>query len=348
MSQGFETRANKSTSERQASAVEPEQRKTGLASQNQPQVFGFYLVPRFSMLTFTSGIEPLRSANRLAGKELYAWELFSEQGGPVVASSGIEILTKGDMENPGRLDHLIVVAGLNVETYENKRLFAWLRRLERTGCRVGALSTGSYILARAGLLEGYRCTIHWENLAGFQEVFSHLDITGELYEIDRNRMTCSGGTAALDMMLSIIALEHGRDLATQVAEQFIHERIRDQRDQQRMGLRSRLGISHPKLLQVIALMEENLEEPVPRSELARRAGMSTRQLERLFRKYLSRTPTRYYLELRLYRARTLLAQTSMSVLDVALACGFVSASHFSKCYREFFDRTPREERLLPA
>ena len=310
----------------------------------QVETVGFCLVPSFSMLAFTSAVEPLRAANRLAGRPLYQWSLFSSATGPVAASNGIELLIHGDLENPGRLDYLFVVAGIGGERFEDKHLFAWLRRLERGGCRIGALSTGSYILARAGLLDGSRCTIHWENLAGFQEEFRQLDVTGELYEIDRNRITCSGGTAALDMMLSIIAVAHGRELATNVAEQFIHERIRDQHDQQRMGLRTRLGISHPKLLQVIAIMEDNLEEPVARAALARRAGMSTRQLERLFRKYLARTPTRYYLELRLYRARMLLMQTSLSVLDVALACGFVSASHFSKCYREFFRRTPREER----
>ncbi|RMD64829.1 MAG: helix-turn-helix domain-containing protein, partial [Alphaproteobacteria bacterium] len=145
-------------------------------------------------------------------------------------------------------------------------------------------------------------------------------------------------------MLALIALEHGRPLATAVAEQFIHDRIRDSRDHQRMALRGRLGSSHPKLLAIVALMEENLEEPLSRVELARRVGISTRQLERLFRKYLHRTPTRYYLELRLERARALLTQTTMSVLDVALACGFVSASHFSKCYRELFNRTPRQDR----
>ena len=148
-------------------------------------------------------------------------------------------------------------------------------------------------------------------------------------------------------MLRIIALDHGRQLATQVAEQFIHERIRENHDQ-RMTLRSRLGISHPKLLKVIEFMEQNLEEPLPRADLARLSGLSTRQLERLFRKYLERTPTRYYQELRLSRARRLLTQTSLSVLDVALACGFVSASHFSKCYREHFTKTPREERSLSA
>jgi transcriptional regulator GlxA family with amidase domain len=219
-----------------------------------------------------------------------------------------------------------------------------LRRLARNGCRLGALSTGSYLLAWAGLLDGFRCTVHWENLDAFREDFPTLDATGELFEIDGARLTCSGGTASMDMILSLIAEAHGRDLAAQVAEQFIHERIRDTHDHQRMSLQGRLGISHPRLLQVIALMEEHLEEPLARAELARRAGLSTRQLERLFRRYLGRTPTRFYLELRLHRARALLTQTAMSILNVALACGFVSASHFSKCYREFFHKMPREER----
>lgn len=310
--------------------------------------FGILIVPNFSMMAFTSAVEPLRAANRLSGRELYAWRLVSKNGEAVASSSGIEVVPHDSIETVASLPNLIVVAGLNAHNMDDKQVSAWLRRLERQGCRIGALSTGSYFLARAGLLDGYRCTIHWENLAGFQEDFRDLEITEELYEIDRNRLTCSGGTAALDMMLSLIGLEHGRDLATQVAEQFIHERIRDNHDQQRMGLRSRLGISNSKLLAVIALMEQHLEDPMPRAELARQAGMSTRQLERLFRKYLAKTPTRYYLELRLYRARLLLVQTSMPVLDVALACGFVSASHFSKCYREFFHKTPREERLVPA
>ncbi len=310
------------------------------------QVFGFYLVPGFSMLSFASAVEPLRAANRLAGRPLYRWHLVTRTGEAVASSSGIEVLPHDGIETAGRLSNLIVVAGLDAHRVHDRAVLAWLRRLERQGCRIGALSTGSYLLARAGLLNGYRCTIHWENLAGFQEEFREPEVSGELYEIDRNRLTCSGGTAALDMMLSLIGLEHGRELATQVAEQFIHERIRDRHDKQRMSLRSRLGISHPKLLGIVELMEQNLEDPLPRSALAQQTGLSIRQMERLFQKYLSRTPTRYYLELRLYRARTLLAQTSLSVLDVALACGFVSASHFSKCYREFFQKTPREERLL--
>lgn len=298
-------------------------------------------------MSFTSAVEPMRAANRLSGRKLFDWQLISKTGSAVVSSSGIEVVPHCSIEAIPRLDCLFVVAGLDAQTIDDKATFAWLRRTERQGCQIGALSTGSYLLAKAGLLNGYRCTIHWENLPGFQEAFPELEVSPELYEIDRSRITCSGGTASLDLMLTLIAVEHGWDLANQVAEQFIHERIRGNHDHQRMALRSRLGISHPKLLIAIELMEKNLEEPLPRAELARRAGMSTRQLERLSRKYLTRTPTRYYLELRLHRARTLLNQTSLSVLDVALACGFVSASHFSKCYREFFHRTPREERIVP-
>ena len=311
--------------------------------------FGFLVVPEFSMFALASALEPLRAANRASGKALFDWVLLSPDGGPVTSSSGVPVICDAAMAAAPRLHTAIVASGR--PTYpdqEDRALSTWLRRQARLGVRLGALSTGTYALAHAGLLDGYRVTLHWQHLAAFREDYPHLDVTEDLFAIDRNRMTCSGGEAALDMMLSLIALEHGRALATQVSENFIHERIRDTGDPQRMALRTRLGISHPRLLTVIGLMEDSLEEPLPRADLAARAGLSSRQLERLFRKYLGRTPTRYYLELRLHRARTLLHQTAMPILDVALACGFVSASHFSKCYREFFDRTPREERTAPT
>lgn len=308
------------------------------------QSFAFLLLPQFSMLAFSSAVEPLRAANRLSGRKLYDWRILTADGAPIRSSSHMHLLPDGALGEAGRPDFLIVVAGLAVQRLRDPGIIAALRRMARSGCRLGALSTGSYLLAWAGLLDGFRCTVHWENLDAFREDFPDLEVTGELFEVDGARLTCSGGTASMDMILSLIGETHGRDLAAQVAEQFIHERIRDTHDQQRMSLQGRLGISHPKLLQVISLMEENLEEPLARAELARRAGLSTRQLERLFRRYLGRTPTRYYLELRLHRARALLTQTAMSILNVALACGFVSASHFSKCYREFFHKMPREER----
>jgi len=242
----------------------------------------------------------------------------------------------------------VVCSGIDVHKYTHKGTQSWLRKMARKGADVGALCTGSQILARAGLLDGYRCTIHWENLASFIEDFPEIEVTPELFEIDRGRFTCAGGTAAIDLMLNVIARQHGHELAAGVADQCMHDRIRDQHDHQRMSLPARLGVRHPKLLSVIDVMEKNLEEPLNRIDLARDAGLSTRQLERLFRKYLNRLPARYYLELRLNKARLLLVQTNMSIIDVALACGFVSASHFSKCYRDFFGRTPRKERGLPA
>lgn len=310
----------------------------------QPETFAFLLLPRFSMMSLSGVLDPLRAANRLAEGQLYDWRLISTDGQPVRSSSRVQVMVDAAMREVERLSNLVVVTGFEPERYATKDVLGWLRRLDRQGCRMGAVSTGSHILARAGLLDGYRCTIHWENLASFCEAFPNVIATEEVYEIDRTRFTASGGTAALDMMLGLIGLRHGRPLATGVAEQFIHERIRDNRDHQRMALRRRLGVPHAKLLAAVELMEQHLEEPLTRADLAKRAGLSTRQLERLFGKYLNRTPTRYYLELRLARARALLMQTSMPVLDVALACGFVSASHFSKCYRERFNRTPREDR----
>ncbi len=313
-----------------------------------PQRLAFVLVPRFSMIAFTAAVEPLRLANRAAGKTLYDWKIYSVDGGPVIASNGIPIHPERSIEQATDIDVVVVCSGIDVQQYNDKRLPSWLRLMDRKGVDLGALCTGSHILARAGLLDGYHCTIHWENLAGFAEDFPDLEVTPELFEIDRNRFTCAGGTAAIDMFLNVISLQHGYELAAQVADQFMHERIRDRHDQQRMSLPARLGVRHPKLLSIIEIMEKNLEEPLSRGELARHAGLSTRQLERLFRKYLNRSPARYYLELRLNRARLLLLQTNMSVIDVALACGFVSASHFSKCYRDFFGRTPRKERGLPS
>ncbi len=319
----------------------------GSTPREVPQRIGFVLIPSFSMIAFTSAVEPLRLANRASGRELYAWTLCSPDGAPVTASNGMTLHPVGGLDGAADGSAIVVCSGVDVHRFDNRHLLSWLRRADRRGVDIGAVCTGSHILARAGLLDGYRCTIHWENLAAFAEDFPDIEVTTELFEIDRNRFTCSGGTGAIDMMLNVIAMQYGHELAAAVADQFMHERIRDQHDHQRMSLPARLGVRHPKLLAVIDQMEQNLEEPLGRGQLARNAGLSTRQLERLFRKYLNRSPARYYLELRLNKARLLLLQTNMSVIDVALACGFVSASHFSKCYRDFFGRTPRKERGLP-
>jgi len=313
-----------------------------------PQRIAFLLIPNFSMIAFTAAVEPLRLANRASGKQLYSWHLFSSDGKPVAASNGIVLVPEGAIEKAEGFGTIILCSGIEAQLFRDRATFAALRRFDRQGADIGALCTGSLVLAHAGLLDGYRCTLHWENLAGFREEFPRITATSELFEVDRNRFTCSGGTAALDMMLNLIALQHGHELAGAVADQFIHERIRDSHDHQRMALPARLGVRHPKMIAVIREMEANLEEPMTRAQLARAAGLSSRQLERLFRRYLNRSPARYYVELRLNRARQLLHQTDMAIIDVALACGFVSPSHFSKCYREFFSKTPRKERERPA
>lgn len=305
---------------------------------------GFLLINDFSMMGFTSAVEPLRLANRENGDAIYTGISYSLTGEPVTASNGIPIIVDAPLSEAKGLHAMFVCTGLKVRRYADKAIMTALRRMASHGTDIGGICTGSYILAKAGLLDDYRCTIHWENLAAFTEDFPDADVTSELFEIDRNRYTCAGGTAAIDMMLTIIGLQEGTRLAAAVADAMLHHRIRDGHESQRMELRSRLGVAHPKLLAVIQHMEENLEEPLSCAQLASRVVLSTRQLERLFSKYMSHAPTRYYLELRLNRARHLLRQTSLPVLSVALAAGFVSASHFSKCYREHFKRTPSEER----
>ena len=320
----------------------------GGANAVTPHRIGFFLIPKFSLIAFASAVEVLRVANRMSGHDLYQWRCFSPDGGPITASNGVAVQADGDFGASQALDTAMVCAGLDVHAFSHRGLAAVFRRLASHGANVGALCTGAHFLARAGLLDGYRCTIHWENLTAFAEEFPDIEATAELFEIDRNRLTCAGGTAAIDLMLTMLDLQWGHETAVLVADQLIHHRIRDGTEHQRVPLRSRLGVSHPRLIEVISLMEENLENPLGCSELARRVGLSIRQLERLFRKYLNTMPTRYYLEFRLNRARYLLRQTSMPVLNVALACGFVSASHFTKCYREYFGRTPSAERRVAA
>jgi len=307
---------------------------------------GFVLVPEFSMIAYASAIEALRHANYVSDRTIYEYETFSADGEPVIASNGMVLQVERSLKDVEKLDIIFVCSGLDVKKNSSPEIVKHLRRLATHGSHVGAICTGAFILAQAGLLDGYRCTIHWENLSGFAEDFPEIEVIAELYEVDRTRYTCAGGTAALDLMLHLITNHVGHQVAAAAADQLIHHRIREGSEGQRMALRARLGVSHPKLLSVISSMEENLEYPVNCSELAQIVGLSTRQLERLFRKYLNQAPTRYYLKLRLDRARYLLLQTSMPILDVALACGFVSASHFSKCYREYFKRTPSEERQI--
>ena len=310
----------------------------------QPREIVFALVPDYSFIAFASAVEPLRMANRMHGEALYRWRVVSAGGAPVASSNGLVVHVDGDFASAESADLVFVCAGERVQDHVDKTCIAWLRRLAQRRVPLGAICTGAYLLARADVLGGYRCTIHWENLASLREEYPDITVTSELFEIDRDRYTCSGGVAPLDMMLNLIEAEHGGTLAVAISEEFICERIRGKNDRQRIPLTHRLGTSQPKLVDAISLMEANLEEPMSLDELSRHVGLSRRQLERLFQKHVHCVPTRYYLELRLARARQLLLQTSRPIVDIAFACGFVSAPHFSKCYRDRYGVPPRDER----
>ena len=296
------------------------------------------------MLCFAAAVESLRIANRMSGYELYTWILLSEDGEPVRCSAGIEFVVQSELQEVLRDDTIMICGGINVQNATTKKFLNWVRREARRGPIIAGLCTAGYTLARAGLLDGKRATIHWENQDSFTEEFENVELTKSVFVVDGNRITTAGGTSSIDLMLKLVANDHGEDLANAVADQLIYSSIRTDQDTQRLSIPSRIGVRHPKLSLVIQKMEQNIEEPISPATLARDVAMSTRQLERLFRRYLNRSPKRYYMELRLQKARNLLMQTDMSVINVALACGFASPSHFSKCYRAHYDTTPYRER----
>ncbi|MDJ1015664.1 MAG: GlxA family transcriptional regulator [Paracoccaceae bacterium] len=311
---------------------------------DKPRRFVFVLLDQFTLLSYASAVESLRIANRMAGKTLYEWRVIGEGGEAARSSVGTIFQLDGDLEDVARDETVVLCGGIDVSAATTKRLLNWLRRESRRGVTMGGLCTAGYALAKAGLLDGKRATIHWENQDSFLEEFEDVTLTKSVFVIDGNTFTTAGGTASIDLMLKFIADDFGETLAGAVADQLIYTTIRTDQDTQRLSVPTRIGVRHPKLSAVIQMMEANIEEPISPSILAKDVGMSTRQLERLFRRYLNRSPKRYYMELRLQKARNLLMQTDMSVINVALACGFASPSHFSKCYRAQYDTTPYRER----
>jgi transcriptional regulator GlxA family with amidase domain len=315
------------------------------SGQNTPRHFGFLIVPHFPLVPYASAIETLRIANGLQGKNLYTWESITLRGEPVSASCGLEVMPKNSMANATSFSTLFVCGGIRIREAWSTELGVWLRTLAKKGIALGALSNGSYLLAKAGLLDGYRCAIHWDRLATTREEFPDLSFSNSIYELDRYRYTCAGGVAAIDMMLELISLEHGRKLAQAISDQLVVDRMRCTLDQQRIPLHHEIGTSQPKLTEAAILMSTNLEEPLNTEELAGYVGISRRQLERLFRHHLNCTPTRYYVGLRLKAARRLLTQTEKSITEISIFCGFSSIGHFSKCYRDEFGLPPRSDRI---
>ena len=310
---------------------------------------GFLTLNNFSMIAFTNALEILRMANYLLGEDDYQWSVFTVDGDPAVASNGLSVSNANKINYSNMPDMLLVCGGVDIQHAVNNDVIKLLTQASHHNMWLGGLCTGSYALAKAGLLDGYKCTIHWENMASLCEQFSGIHFMEELFVIDRNRCTCAGGTAPLDLMLAFVAARFskspiGKNLVAEISDQFMMVRARDSKDQQHIPVAARVGYSHKALVEVSALMEANIEEPRSLDELARLANLSQRHLQRMFKHTLNMTPMHYYLNLRLRRARALLLQTEMSVMSVTVACGFQSSCHFSKSYRTLFGYSPSMER----
>ncbi|WP_203140953.1 choline metabolism transcriptional regulator GbdR [Marinobacter mangrovi] len=311
---------------------------------SEPYRVGFLLLNNFTLVALASAIEPLRMANQLTSTELYTWQLLSQDGEPVKASDGISISPDGSIDDRKVFDIVIVVGGVDITRSFGSKEVHWLQVQAQKKVLLGAVCTGAYALASGGLLDGYNCSAHWECLASLQERFPRVHCTNHLYTLDRDRMTCTGGSVPMDMMLSMITRQHGKSLTNAICDMFVCDRVRPDNETQRTPLRRLLVTAQPKLAEVTELMDANIEEPIELEELASFVGISRRQLERLFLKHFNCTPSRYYLKLRLDRARQLLKQTTYSIIEVASMCGFVSAPHFSRCYRKYIGISPKEER----
>lgn len=309
-----------------------------------PQHFAFFLLHDFSHLAFSCALEPLRIANLVSGKPLYRWSLVSADGKQATCSNGSVTLVHAGMEPTRHVDRLFLISGINMQDHVEPDVVAFFRHERARGTPLGAICSGAYLFARAGFLNGMKAAIHWEYHDLMTEEFPEVELVRNVFVAKSKIITASGGTAAADLMLHLIGDTHGSELATAVADQMVYNAVREGTAAQRVSLQSRLGTRNPHLMRAIALMEQNLEDPLSTAEIAQDLGISTRQLERLFGKYLNTSPKTHMMQMRLHRARHLLVQTEQSVTEIAMACGFRSASHFSKVYRGLFGQSPLTQR----
>lgn len=307
---------------------------------------GFLVAPRFSSVALTNALEPLRMANRLAGAQIHSWSLYSINGGPVLGGDGLTVMPTEPLDETAPPQALLVCGAAEADDAVDKEMLPLLQRLAQRRKALGALCNGIYTLAEAGALDGYRCAARWEDLWTMRASFPHIVSTPNLFVVDRDRYTCTGGVASVDFMLHLITPSIGRAHARAISQMLGLERIRDQTDRQRLPLEARIAGTSNLITQAAQLMEANLEEPLSLEEIAQLSGVSQRQMQRVFRSRLGVTPARYYATVRLRHARELLKETCMSVIDVTVACGFRSPCHFSHAYRSFFGHAPSHERRL--
>ena len=295
-------------------------------------------------MSYAPVLEPFRAANRLSDHDHYNWRHYSVDGCPARASNGIVLAVDGSVADIGDIDILFVCAGGNPALFDDANTFARLRRVARFGVRLVGVSGGPFILARAGLLDGYRCTIHWEHEAAFLENFTAPQLERELFVIDRDRITCAGGLAGLDLAAALIAQELGNELARRVSDWFIQAEQRQGSGPQRLAAGQRYRVSHEGLARVLATIDANLGEPLDRASLALIGGLSIRQLERLFAGQLGTTLSAHYMGIRLDHARRLLSETTMKIAEIGAATGFTNASHFSREFKRHFSIPPSGSR----
>lgn len=309
------------------------------------QHFIFALVEDFTHMAFASAVDPLRIANMISGQEHYRWSYASDDGAWAQSSDGTEIRTHYSFAQMPAATRVFVLSGLNMQHKDHSGLIAALRRLERhSQTRLGALCSGAYVLAKAGILDGRSAAIHWEYHDSFTEEFPEVRLLRNVFVADDKILSASGGTAPADLMLHLIEQDHGAELAQAVADQMVYSAARAASAEQKVSLQSRQGMRNAHLVKAIDIMKENIDSPVSPNDIAAQIGISTRQLERCFGKYLNSSPKRYYMEMRLERAQNLLVQTEMSIIEVAMACGFESPGHFSRVYRTAFGVTPMMQR----
>jgi transcriptional regulator GlxA family with amidase domain len=299
----------------------------------------FVLFPKFSMIALYGALEPLRVANRFMG-EVFSWRFVSVDGAPIAASNDIPVSVTGALNEIGTPDLALLCASYEHELAMTKPVCGAVRKLGRRKVMLGAMDTGPFVLAEAGVLDGYRATCHWESLPGFRERYPRVHATRGLYEIDRSRLTCAGGASSIDMMLDWIGKLHGQRLAVQIADQLLHFRLAEGSSEARIPPETRYETKDTRLITIIRAMEENIEEPLFSPALAGLAGVSQRQMERLFRDELGTTARSLYLDLRLERAERLLTYGDLSVRDAAIACGFSSLAQFSRMFRSRFGKPP--------
>lgn len=306
--------------------------------------FCFLLVDGFSQLAFSCAIEPLRLANRVSGQELYHYSLASENGRYATCLGGIRTMVQAPFEDLPKCERVFVLSSQDMGQRASRPLLSALRRLRAGGTPIGALCSASWILARAGFLDGRSAAIHWEYHDGFKEAFPDVDLTESVFVDDLHHPTAAGGAATADFMLHLIECDHGPDLATAIADQMVYTAVRRPSAGQRVSLQSRLGTRNAHLTQAVTLMRAAIEEPVSPVHIARKVGISPRQLERLFARFLNSTPKKYFMEMRLQQAQRLLLQTEFSVTEVAVACGFENPGHFSRVYKTRYGTTPAGQR----